>query len=171
MRGWQVAISSIQQHTNRFPLIGAHAAVPCDLCHRGAAAGSYTGLSTECVTCHLKDYQTAASLNHVAAKLPTTCESCHSMDRWLGARFDHLQFAHFALTGTHAQLACQSCHIGGRFTGTPADCFSCHVKDFTGAQNPNHVQAAFPHDCAICHTTATWSGAILSQPSCLMMLS
>jgi hypothetical protein len=163
VRGWQVAISAIQQHTNRFPLIGAHAAVPCDACHLGAASGSYIGLSTECVTCHLKDYQKASPLNHVAAQLPTTCGTCHSMDNWQGARFDHARFGHFALTGMHATLACQSCHVGGRFAGTPADCFSCHVKDFTGAQDPNHVQAGFPHDCAICHSTASWANATFNH--------
>jgi hypothetical protein len=39
VRGWDVAISAIQQHNNRFPLLGAHAAATCDQCHFGAASG------------------------------------------------------------------------------------------------------------------------------------
>ncbi len=159
VRGWKVAISAVQQHTNRFPLIGVHATATCDDCHHGAASGVYTGLSTQCVSCHIKDYQRAAPLNHVAANLPVTCENCHGMDRWQGARFSHAQFTGFALTGSHAQLECASCHVGGRFQGTPSDCFNCHVNDFTHAQDPNHVAAGFSHDCGTCHTTINWSNA------------
>ncbi len=159
VRGWKVTVSAVQQHNNRFPLLGAHAAAECEQCHRNAASGVFVGLSTQCVSCHLNDYQKAASVNHRAANFPTACETCHGMDRWQGARFDHLQFAHFSLTGAHAQVACNSCHVGGRFQGTPTDCFSCHVNDFTAAQAPNHVTSAFPHDCTVCHTTATWQGA------------
>ena len=159
VQGWKVAVSAVHQHTNRFPLLGAHAAAACDDCHKGAASGVFTGLSTQCVSCHLKDYQTAQPLNHVAANLPVTCETCHGMDRWQGARFDHTQFTSFALSGAHAQLECSACHVGGRFQGTPSDCFGCHVSDFTRVQDPNHAAAGFSHDCAQCHTTATWENA------------
>ncbi|HLK48923.1 MAG TPA: hypothetical protein VKT49_12350 [Bryobacteraceae bacterium] len=159
VRGWNVEISALKDHSNRFPLIGAHAAATCDDCHHGAATGVYTGLSTQCVSCHLRDYQTATPLNHVAANLPTTCESCHSMNVWQGARFNHLQVTGFALTGAHATLACAQCHVGNRFTGTPIACYGCHVNDFTHTTDPNHIAAAFPQDCSLCHTTLTWSGA------------
>jgi hypothetical protein len=159
VQGWKVAVSAIQQHNNRFPLLGAHSAATCEDCHRGAASGVFTGLSTACVSCHLKDYQSGRPLDHVAAHLPNTCDTCHSMDTWQGARFDHALFANFPLLGAHASLACTSCHVGGRFAGTPSDCFSCHVTDFTNVQNPNHVAANFSHDCAQCHTTATWANA------------
>ena len=35
----------------------------------------------------------------------------------------------------------------------------CHQKDYAGATDPNHVTAAFPTDCAQCHTTNGWTGA------------
>ena len=108
--GWKVAISAVQQHSNRFPLIGAHAVATCDDCHHGAAAGVYTGLSTQCVACHLQDYQRAVPLNHVIAKLPVTCETCHGISIWTDARFDHTQFTSFALTGAHATVSCAQCH-------------------------------------------------------------
>ena len=159
VRGWNVEISAIRDHNNRFPLLGAHAAATCDSCHVGAATGTYVGLSTQCVSCHLKDYQTTTPLNHVAAGLPTTCESCHTMTVWQTARFNHAQFTSFALTGAHATLACAQCHVGNKFAGTPAVCFGCHANDYTSTQNPNHVTAGFPQDCGLCHTTLTWSGA------------
>ena len=162
VKGWNVSIQQIKQHNNRFPLVGVHATVECDACHRSAAVGRFEGLSTDCYSCHQKDFQTPV-LNHVALGFPPTCQMCHSMDSWLGAKFDHAKFTGFALTGMHATLDCTSCHAGGKYAGTPATCFGCHAADFNGAKNPNHVQAGLPRDCGMCHTTATWLNATFNH--------
>jgi hypothetical protein len=158
VKGWRVSLQAISQHQNRFPLIGAHAALDCESCHTGAASGQYIGLSTQCLSCHRKDFQTPV-LDHVAMGFPTDCTVCHTMNTWLGAKFDHNKFTNFPLTGIHATLDCQSCHANGRFKGTPATCYACHAKDYNGTTNPNHVQAGFPQDCATCHSTSSWMGA------------
>ncbi|HLK19154.1 MAG TPA: hypothetical protein VKT81_09365, partial [Bryobacteraceae bacterium] len=163
VRGWQVSADAVKNHLNRFPLLGAHAAVPCDSCHRGAATGVFAGLSTQCVSCHLTDYQKTQSPNHLAAKLSTECESCHGVDRWQGAKFNHAALTGFQLVGAHATLACAACHVAGRFAGTPTDCFGCHVTDFNATQNPNHAAAGFPHNCAACHTNVNWLGATFNH--------
>jgi hypothetical protein len=49
VRGWRVSLEAVRRHENRFPLMGAHAAVECDSCHKGAANGVFVGLSTDCV--------------------------------------------------------------------------------------------------------------------------
>ena len=159
VQGWRVATRSIEDHLNRFPLLGAHAAVACDACHRGAATGVYTGLSTQCVTCHQQQFQQARSVDHRAAGFPTTCETCHNVNNWQLARFDHNQFAKFQLTGAHATVACASCHVGGHYQGTVATCVGCHSKDFAATTNPNHVTAGFPQTCETCHSTVQWLGA------------
>jgi hypothetical protein len=171
VRGWNVDISAIKDHNNRFPLIGAHAAVTCEDCHKGAAAGVYIGLSTQCVSCHLKDYQTGTPLNHVAANLPTTCETCHQVTVWENAKFNHNQFTSFALTGAHATLACTQCHVGNRFAGTPTDCYGCHINDFQTANNPNHVAGGFATNCTLCHTTVSWQGATFDHSTTGFALS
>ncbi len=84
--GWQVSIHSIHEHQDRFPLIGAHAAVDCYSCHRAGAVGEFNrqGLSTECVSCHLRAFQKAAAPNHQALGYSTDCRQCHtSMDSWM----------------------------------------------------------------------------------------
>lgn len=159
VKGWTVSVQSIRGHQNRFPLLGAHAAVECEACHKNAAAGQYVGLSTACSSCHMQDFRTAKAFDHQAAQVPVQCDLCHRMDSWGGAGFDHARFGGFALTGAHARLECVQCHVGNRFAGTPADCFGCHAKDFNTTTNPNHVQAGFDHSCQICHSTTTWSGA------------
>jgi hypothetical protein len=159
VNGWNVSVQAINAHQNRFPLVGAHAAVDCASCHTGAAVGQFRALSIECVSCHLRDYQNAKTLDHKALGLPTTCESCHSVDSWLGASFNHAAVTGFPLVGAHSKLDCTACHLGGRFQGTPADCYGCHAKDYQGATNPNHVSAGFPQDCTLCHNLLSWAGA------------
>ncbi len=163
VRGWQESLQALRTHENRFPLIGAHAALTCDDCHKGAGAGQFQGLSTDCIACHTQTRAEAKFPNHQSAGFPTTCQACHTMDSWLGANFDHAKFTGFALTGVHATLDCTACHLGGNFNVTSTACASCHLKDYTGAQNPNHVQAGFPQDCAICHNTANWTSTTFNH--------
>jgi hypothetical protein len=156
VKGWQVSSRDIQNHQNRFPLVGAHAMLECEACHKGAATGQFVGLSTECYSCHQQDFKTAVP-DHSA--FPTQCQSCHSMDTWFGAKFDHLSVTGYALTGMHATLECTACHVNNRFKGTPAACFGCHQTDFTQTNNPPHAQAGLPHDCGVCHSTTNWLNA------------
>ncbi len=89
--GWQVSVHNINEHQDRFPLIGAHAVVDCYACHKVGTVGQFNrfGLSTECISCHSKDYDTASSPNHRAMGYSTECRECHlSMDNWNGAVFN-----------------------------------------------------------------------------------
>jgi hypothetical protein len=170
--GWNVSVQAIQNHFNRFPLLGAHASLQCDECHKSAAVGQFTGLSTQCYSCHAKDFQSTAALgasvpNHVNSKFSTTCETCHGMNTWLGATFDHTQTG-FPLTGAHAQAACSSCHVNNNYNLAgiaPTSCGNsgCHLTTWQQTTNPAHAQAAtfFPvAQCSTCHTsTVSWTGA------------
>ena len=158
VKGWLVTPQQIRDHQNRFPLLGAHAVLQCDDCHKGAATGQFQGLSTDCGSCHLATYQKTTNPAHLALRFPTDCQMCHtSMDTWLGAKFDHARFTGFALTGMHAQLDCSACHAGGHYQGTPADCVGCHAKDYAATNNPSHVKVGFPQTCAMCHNTTDWT--------------
>lgn len=86
--GWQVSIHNINEHTDRFPLIGAHAVVDCYSCHKVGTVGQFNrfGMSTECFSCHAKDFAKAVSPNHRALGFSTDCRQCHmSIDSWHGA--------------------------------------------------------------------------------------
>ncbi len=160
VRGWQVSVQQIQQHNNRFPLTGAHAAVDCDSCHKGAATSQFQTMSTQCYSCHAGDFQATTNPNHVSAKFSTTCETCHGTDNWLNAKFDHSSVG-FPLTGGHAvpPRLCTDCHANNNYNLATTACVSCHLKDFQSTTNPNHVAGNFPTNCAQCHTTAAWSPA------------
>jgi predicted CXXCH cytochrome family protein len=159
VKGWKVATKDIQNHNNRFPLIGAHAMVQCEDCHKNGGLSQFNTMSTACYSCHAKDYQNTRDVNHVALKLPIECTQCHNQNTWAGAAFDHLRFTGYALTGAHAQLDCALCHVGGRYAGTPTACVGCHLNNFQKSTNPNHVQFNLPQTCEQCHTTAAWEPA------------
>jgi hypothetical protein len=142
-----------------FPLTGAHVNVPCAQCH---VNGQFAGTPRACASCHMADFQKTTNPNHVAAGFPTDCSICHTTASWQGAKFDHSTTG-FPLTGAHAQLSCQSCHVGGKFTALSANCVGCHLKDFNSTNNPNHVQAGFPQQCEICHTTTAWTPATFNH--------
>jgi len=142
-------------HPVSFPLEGGHASLACARCHSG---GTYAGLSTACVSCHQKDYAATTNPNHTAGRFPTTCESCHTITSWRPAKFDH-NATRFPLTGAHAQVSCDRCHPGGRYAGTPTDCYSCHQTDYVGTTSPNHAAVSFPTQCQSCHTTTAWRPA------------
>ena len=166
VKGWIPASQMTNvQHDGRFPLIGAHAHVTCEGCHPGAASAIYTGLSTECIACHRNDFASTQNPPHQAAGFPIDCSVCHSINAggWLTAKFDHNTFAHFPLTGAHITVACNACHINGRFAGTPTTCEGCHMPDFQATTNPPHAAAGFATNCQLCHTTASWLTATVDH--------
>ncbi len=148
-------------HTG-FVLQGRHATAACTDCHIN---GVYQGTSTECVSCHLANYNSTTDPNHRAAGFPTDCATCHgtSATGWSGADFAHTGFV---LQGRHATAACTDCHINGVYQGTSTECVSCHLANYNSTTDPNHRTAGFPTDCASCHgTSATgWSGANFDHP-------
>jgi hypothetical protein len=64
--------------------------------------------------------------------------------------FDHSQFG-IPLTGAHAQIICESCHIDNTLAGTPQDCAGCHNGTIAAGQPASHPPAG--NECAQCHTT------------------
>jgi hypothetical protein len=161
VQGWFTSRQQVRNHQNLFPLIGAHAAVECEACHKAFVGGQYRVLPY-CSACHSREFKETTDPNHVALNFPETCDSCHSQDNWFGATFAHQQAANFPLSGAHAALDCQSCHAGGKYKGTSSNCFACHSKDFQKAA-ASHIAAGYSTACATCHGTATWIGAAKPQ--------
>ncbi len=156
---WEGAVFDHNTSTS-FPLTGRHTSVDCAQCH---VNGQFAGTPQTCVGCHLADFNGTTDPNHAAAGFPTTCESCHNTSQWEGAVFNHNTATSFPLTGRHTSVDCAQCHVNGQFAGTPQTCVGCHLGDFNGTTAPNHVSAGFPQDCALCHSTAQWEGAIFDH--------
>lgn len=146
-------IDNIQElhYDNGFPLMGAHFSATCVDCHDSASNLTFPRIGNECTNCHLEDYQSAKSPDHVASGYSLNCTDCHSFDgySWQSEDINH---DFFPLEQGHSGLACQDCHLPGTYAGLSQNCFSCHEADFLAASNPNHLQSGFPTDCTICHT-------------------
>jgi hypothetical protein len=152
-------IQAIADHgRTRFPLAGAHAAVACSRCHSGSEIGLFTGVSVECLSCHSEMLaETVASLttpDHLSQGWTSDCDQCHIPTTWQGGGFNHTGFN---LTGAHKTAQCSACHAGEIYSGLPTDCYSCHMPEFTGAND--HVLNSYPTDCSVCHSTQRWAGA------------
>ena len=160
VRGWTVTVQQIQDHNNRFPLTGAHAAVDCDACHKNGANSKFETMSTACYSCHQSDFVNTSNPNHVSSKFSVTCETCHSTDNWLNAKFDH-NATGFPLTGAHMvpPRACTDCHTNNNYNLTSTACISCHLTDFQNTNNPSHVAGGFAQTCQECHSTVAWAPA------------
>jgi hypothetical protein len=105
--GWKPAARFTHDRA-RFPLAGAHAAVPCRQCHRAAIQGSqalqYRGVSfAGCQSCHEDPHR---------GKFSQACSACHAPESWRrvkGSVFDHAQ-TRFPLRGRHSRVPCARCH-------------------------------------------------------------
>ena len=70
--------------------------------------------------------------------------------------FDHYTTG-FELLGQHREVACEGCHVGGIFKGTPQACFACHAAGSrigASAKPARHIVSS--NDCAQCHTPFAW---------------
>jgi len=155
VQGWNTAVQQVKEHQNRFPLLGAHAAVQCEDCHKGAAVGQFKGLSTACVSCHRADFQKTTNPNHVTSQFPQNCQMCHTFDSWIGATFNHAgPPANFPLTGAHATIACTTCHINNNYnlTTPPNACGNsgCHLTTWQQTTKPKHSAAPTVFPVANC---------------------
>jgi nitrate/TMAO reductase-like tetraheme cytochrome c subunit len=154
-RSWNPAQAILLHDQTRFPLLGSHAVAECESCHPNQQRGQYTDVSTECVACHLREFEDTRSPNHITAGFGAECLVCHSMQAFKPATFDHSRTS-FDLSGAHLLADCSGCHANGVFTGTPQDCWSCHKVDYVGARTPNHTAAGLSQECATCHSDVSW---------------
>jgi hypothetical protein len=136
-----------------FVLAGAHAQAACNACH---TANRFRGTPRDCYSCHTNAYAATTNPAHASAGFGTDCMQCHAASAmtW-GTSFNHSQTS-FPLSGAHNIASCISCHPGGRFRGTPTDCYSCHQQDYSAASNPVHTAGSFPTTCVTCHSTTAW---------------
>lgn len=100
------------------------------------------------------------------------CASCHTTDRFTGPDFpvDAHRRLNFPLTGRHAALPCDECHVEKRdrtFTRAALDCAACHQADIAIAntRTVSHSRPPFSGagSCRDCHTPTTFAPASFLQ--------
>jgi hypothetical protein len=124
----------------RFPLIGRHAVVPCEECHRSA---SFKDARVACGSCHKDDQH--------EGRLGANCALCHNPNGWARWRFDHDRQTKYPLTGAHRGLDCHACHTTKNVAkvSLQTTCYGCHRLD-------DIHQGSFGRACERCHTTSSF---------------
>ncbi|MFA6956979.1 MAG: cytochrome c3 family protein, partial [Thermoanaerobaculia bacterium] len=154
---------------------GAHRTATCEGCHGRSAGSNAAGTATvvrfvivtsDCASCHRKNYEATKAPQHMAAGFPLACEACHRNNyvSWQEGQWNH---SVFPLTGVHAEQPCVACHRNGIYQGTARSCVGCHQADYNATKSPNHVNAGFPLSCESCHkfSDRSWTQATFKHPT------
>lgn len=141
----------------RFHLVGAHAAVQCQQCHKktwaDGTAIQFTKMEfASCASCHTDPHK---------GKFKQACDQCHTPASWQqikGKLFNH-SFTQFPLKGKHALLKCEQCHAKNKKDKNAAGEIGFKITQFKECKNC-HADAhaeQFGHRadggrCESCHT-------------------
>ncbi len=137
-----------QHDITRFPLIGQHSVLACEVCHLTPA---FKDTERSCAKCHDADDIHKQSLGGA-------CEKCHTPNDWSSWIFDHDTETDYTLTGKHHGLECGACHLNPVNSEISIDrrCINCHLRD-------DKHRGQFGRHCKRCHTTETFSEIVNIQ--------
>ncbi len=144
------AMDKLDHALTGWALDGGHAKVACLECHTQTSRQSkpqFVATRSACAACHKDPH---------AGRFTAECQRCHGTAAWPAfdrGRFDH-GLARFALTGKHASVGCEKCHVR---TGAPPawkplsfdTCEVCHADPHRGQFKPR--------PCTACHDTGGWA--------------
>jgi hypothetical protein len=159
--GFTPSLFSIEEHKkSKFPLMGAHLAIPCQSCHYKNNDWKFRLANIECSGCHNNPHGSEISEKY----LNNSCSSCHQTINWNTIYFDHNK-TEFKLIGRHKEISCGSCHITGageerihRFNSLTGNCTECHkdihFEQFTEGEKAN---------CERCHTFNNWEPELFTH--------
>ena len=173
VQGFRPAQFALARHREtRFPLTGAHIAIPCAQCHVAALPGSATPVKyrfddRSCTACH-QDPHRGEFRDRMAAKqadgTAAGCEACHTTTTWRELdKFDHSK-TDFPLLGAHRGVACADCHRppnlettlqNVNFGAAPKQCLGCHEDPHAGQFAARQEVT----DCSSCHNSGRWKPA------------
>ena len=157
--GFRPARYPLARHAETaFPLLGAHMATACDLCHRpleGSRAADLAPAHDTCKACH-QDPHLGQADKYLGDQ---GCVSCHDQSSWRGITFDHGQTG-YVLEGRHAVADCLKCHprveSGIGFLGSGEQCAGCHEDVHRGQFNDKMTADGSVVACDRCHVTVDW---------------
>jgi hypothetical protein len=142
-----------------FPLLGKHASVACERCHRGADFKAPVAHAL-CSNCHADEHHGQFARRSDGGK----CESCHTVNGFAPSTFTvaNHQATGFPLHGKHAGLECRQCHVpAGKdtlFQVKFALCTDCH-KD---AHDGQFASAPHMNHCEHCHTELAFAPSLMT---------
>jgi hypothetical protein len=158
-KGWELdmEVYSYDHNTADMPLVGQHTQVKCRDCHTSLV---FSEAQTECYRCHTDLHEQTVG---------NDCSRCHTPHSWIVNNITDIhRQGRFPLLGAHLTADCNSCHQSAsslRFEPLGVECVDCHLADYQGTTQPNHVEGNLGTACEECHsiTAFSWSGAGFSH--------
>jgi hypothetical protein len=148
--GWKPATFD---HSS-FPLTKGHLIDDCAKCH---VNGNYTNTSTDCISCHLLDYNNTTNPKHAVLNFSNNCTECHTTDPgWKPAKYlqhDAMSFPIYSGKHNGEWSNCTDCHTN------PANykaftCLDCHEHNKTDMDNEHRGENGYSYTstaCLTCH--------------------
>lgn len=148
VNGW----SSMGVNHQFFPLAEGHSNLDCFACH---IQGRYTGLSSDCFSCHQHDFELAKNPDHQG--FPRNCSECHTLSpSWQPARFDAHDAVFPIYSGNHKNEwnQCTDCHNQPN-NFIAFSCIDCHEhndpNDLAGEHDDVRNYRFESQACYQCH--------------------
>lgn len=154
--GFKSTTFTINRHNlTTFPLVGAHLATSCTVCHKKQNDWTFSKMGTNCVDCHKNIHKGFMSEKFLAND---NCSKCHNTKSWKSVKFDH-GLTTFKLEGVHATKSCSDCHFkknnnGERiqkFESLTNECTECHIDKHFDQFSVNGKT-----ECLKCHGFEDW---------------
>ncbi|NVK28070.1 MAG: hypothetical protein HWE14_08500 [Flavobacteriia bacterium] len=137
-----------------FPLVQSHDGLDCTECH--TPGQPFSAASSECVSCHLDDYQNTSMPNHVAAGISTDCALCHDLSPGWPAEYRDHDNQYFPIySGRHQGewFSCVECHNNpGNFA--LFSCIDCHEHNRPDMDDEHDDVGGYQYNsqaCFNCH--------------------
>jgi len=142
-------LAAFDHSKTKFPLLGKHAPVTCDKCHKTSDFKAPVAYA-QCQACH-KDIHGGQFAARADAG---DCAACHTADGWKPSTYTLVSHAKspYPLLGKHAAVTCAKCHPPARaatlYKVRHQECIDCHRDPHAGqfADAPNQNR------CEACHT-------------------
>ncbi len=148
---------TIDRHAKtEFPLMGAHLATPCFVCHKKDNIWNFGSMGTNCTSCHTNIHETTIDKKYYPED---QCKSCHTENTWVEVNFDHSK-TEYELLGAHKNQSCRACHFKPtpdgsaytqQFNNLTSNCTECHIDKHFGQFEKDNVT-----DCFFCHSFNNW---------------
>ncbi len=142
-------VTSFDHSKTKFPLLGKHAPVTCDKCHKTSDFKAPVA-HEQCKACH-KDIHGG----QFAARADSgDCASCHTADGWTPSTYTVASHAKspYPLLGKHESVTCGKCHLPAHaatiYKVRYKECIDCHRDPHAG----QFADAAHQDRCESCHT-------------------
>lgn len=163
---WKSPFNADAHRRTNFPLVGAHATLPCQECHAESRDRRFARPTVTCEMCHASDLVRTAgtAIDHGALGFTQDCQRCHGGFAFRPARFpDHDRC--FPLSyGSHVSVQCTTCHSSlARATGMSGtcdtrttQCIGCHEHACPISDKQHEGIAGYACSevrCAGCHKT------------------